>query len=423
MPEGKWETLDRYVVISSDAHAGADLRDYRPYLASRWHDEFDAWADNYISPFDDLVHATAVRNWTSDIRLKELEADGICAEILFPNTIPPFFPTVTTIAIGLPKSEEFERRWAGLQAHNRWMVDFCKEAPTRRRGLLQIFPNEVDLAVDEIKWAKETGVFGGVLLPAVPAGHSVPPLFHTKYEALWAVCEDLDLPLAHHTGTGNPEMPMDQPASHAVLITEMGDWARRTLCHLILGGVFERHARLKFVPTELSTGWALQMGKTLDARVAKMKKDSQNRTITIFGGEVIESLSLMPSEYIRRNCYYGASVLSDVEVDLRYELGVDHVMWGTDYPHEEGSTPQSREALRWAFWNVPEEECRLMLGGTAADVYGFDLDALTPIAMEIGPTLAEIHAPLDHGESGTWLGRPFDGGALLTRSRSATSSF
>ena len=147
---------------------------------------FDVWADAYISPFDDLVHATANRNWDSDFRLQELDADGISAEILFPNTIPPFFETVTNIAIGLPiTQEDFDRRWAGLQAHNRWMVDFVSLAPKRRRGLVQIFPNDVDAAVAELRWARETGAFGGLLLPAVPPGHAVEPLFHTRREPLW----------------------------------------------------------------------------------------------------------------------------------------------------------------------------------------------------------------------------------------------
>ncbi len=84
-------------------------------------------------------------------------------------------------------------------------------------------------------WAKETGMFGGVLLPAVPPGHEVMPLFHDRYEPLWSACDELDLPLAHHVGTGNPETPMDQPASNAVLISEMSIWAQRTLGHLIDG--------------------------------------------------------------------------------------------------------------------------------------------------------------------------------------------
>jgi predicted TIM-barrel fold metal-dependent hydrolase len=420
---------DRYVVISSDAHAGADLRDYKEYLPSKWHEEFDVWADAYVSPFDDLVHATASRNWDSDFRLRELDADGISAEILFPNTIPPFFETVTNIAIGLPITQaDLDRRWAGLQAHNRWMVDFVSLAPTRRRGLVQIFPNDVDAAVAEITWAKETGAFGGVLLPAVPPGHAVEPLFHTRYEPLWRACAELGLPMAHHVGTGNPQMPMDQPASRAVLISEMGEWPRRTLTHLILAGVFERYPDIRFVPTELGTDWVLDAAASLDFAVSSMRADVANRTMPMFSGGSVEGLSMLPTEYVRRNVFYGASVYNPTSTGRSFEdLGVDRVMWGNDYPHEEGSTPQSRAALRWAFESTSPEDTRLMVGVNAGQLYGFDLKALAEVAAGIGPTVAEIHHPVESeqpdSEVEDYMGRPFVGGSLLTRSRDALSTF
>jgi hypothetical protein len=76
---------ERYVVISADGHAGGDIGDYRPYLASRWHDEFDAWAATYESPFADLKGELGARNWNSERRLVDLEADGQVAEVLYPN--------------------------------------------------------------------------------------------------------------------------------------------------------------------------------------------------------------------------------------------------------------------------------------------------------------------------------------------------
>ena len=145
---GTWDTIDRYVVISTDTHAGADLLDYKPYLPTRLHDDFDDWAKTYESPFDDLIIATAKRNWDHELRMSEMDADGVAAEVLLPNTVPPFFPTTPNITIALPRNrEEFEKRWAGVQAHNRWQVDFCSLAPARRRGLIQVFPNDVDLAL------------------------------------------------------------------------------------------------------------------------------------------------------------------------------------------------------------------------------------------------------------------------------------
>ena len=86
---------DRYLVISSDGHAGADILAYRDYLEARYLDDFDAWAPSYVNPFADLRGADADRNWDSARRLAELEDDGVVAEVLFPNTVPPFFPGAT----------------------------------------------------------------------------------------------------------------------------------------------------------------------------------------------------------------------------------------------------------------------------------------------------------------------------------------
>jgi len=79
----------------------------------------------------------------------------------------------------------------------------------------------------------------------------------------------------------------------------------------------------------------------------------------------------------------------------RDRIGVDSVMWGSDYPHREGSAPYSHEAIRLTFAGVPRDEVALMLGGNAAALYGFDLDALAPIAARVGPRVDEVAAGLD----------------------------
>ena len=414
------QATDRYVVISADTHAGADLYDYKPYLPARLHEDFDAWARAYASPFDDLVIATAQRNWDHDLRVAEMDADGVAAEVLFPNTIPPFFPTSPNITISLPRTRaEFEHRFAGVQAHNRWQVDFCALLPDRRRGLIQVFPNDIDLALAEIRWGAGQACFGGVLIPGVsPGDPAVAPLFHTRYEPLWALCAELGLPVVHHGGTGSPEMPMDQPASNAVLITEMALWTQRTLGHLILAGVFERHPGLQFVPTELGTRWVQAQVAGLDAMVPTMKSSAGNRTYGIFGGSSVDELTLKPSDYVKRNCYFGATGLTPYESELVDYLGADHIMWGNDYPHEEGTAPDSKLAIRWALHARPEEDCRKILGGTAASLYGFDLGALAPVAERVGPTVDEVRTPL--GDTGyrapaAFAYRPFEGGLALKR--------
>ncbi|MFD7943984.1 amidohydrolase, partial [Streptomyces sp. NPDC059744] len=128
---------ERYTVISADCHAGADLLDYKPYLEAKYHDDFDAWAAAYVNPYADLLADTADRNWNSARRLAAGGADGIVAEVVFPNTIPPFFPSASLMAPA-PSPQEYEQRWAGLRAHNRWLADFCADAPGRRAGVAQI---------------------------------------------------------------------------------------------------------------------------------------------------------------------------------------------------------------------------------------------------------------------------------------------
>jgi predicted TIM-barrel fold metal-dependent hydrolase len=441
-----WDTIDRYVVISSDAHAGADLWAYKDYLPNRWHDEFDAWAlshetdtSNPLRNFDKGIFATDTRNWDSDLRLLELDADGVAAEVLFPNTTPPFFDSNVLIMF-LPKTEaEFARRWVGVQAHNRWMVDFVAEAPTRRRGLVQVFPNDVDAALAEIRWAKKAGCFGGALLAPVPPGHPVPPLFHTRYEPLWTLCEELDFPIAVHNDI-SPEIPMDQPASVIVGVTRGGMSWDAVVVDLVLAGVLERHPNLKIVPTEQGTR-GLVLAEWLDGVIPGMKSTASNSTFRVFGDGGFDAFSLSPTEYVKRAFYFGISgPVADPSVfRMRHQIGVSHILWGNDYPHEEGTTPQSKLLLRWALEGLPEAECRQMLAGNAARLYGFDLDALIPIAKRIGPTVAEIHTPLTAEElasggntmtevsaaaalTATKSGavaelyrRPFPGGGLLQR--------
>jgi hypothetical protein len=101
-------------------------------------------------------------------------------------------------------------------------------------------------------------------------------------------------------------------------------------------------------------------------------------------------LTMSPSEYFDRNCFIGASNTKRRELGMRYEIGVDNILWGNDFPHPEGTWPMTRQWLQRTFHDIPVDETRRMLGLSAAEIYGFDLDALRPIANEIGPTPDEL---------------------------------
>ncbi|MFD0311717.1 amidohydrolase family protein [Streptomyces sp. NPDC127119] len=386
---------DRYTVISADCHAGADLLDYRPYLPKAYHDAFDAWAATYVNPYEDLVADTADRNWNSERRLAELEQDGIVAEVVFPNTVPPFFPSGSLMAPA-PAAEEFERRWAGLRAHNRWLADFCSAAPGRRAGVFQILLNDVGEAVKEIRWAVGAGLRGGLLLPGTPPGSGLPELYSAAYDPIWAVCEELDVPVNHHAGSASPPLG-EEPAARAVFMVETTWFSHRALWHLIFGGAFRRHPGLKLVLTEQGSGWIPGVLDMLDYYHGRLVAAATKAATaeSKFGAGLAASMGRGPSQVWRDNCFVGASFMRPHEVPLRDRIGLDKIMWGSDYPHDEGTYPYSREGLRIAYAGLPREEITAMAGGNAARVYGFDLALLDPLAAKIGPTAEEIAQPLD----------------------------
>jgi predicted TIM-barrel fold metal-dependent hydrolase len=384
---------DRYVIVSADGHAGAEISAYRDSLPSRLHARFDEWAAAFENPFPDLVGGSAYRNWDSARRLEELAQDGVVAEVLFPNTIPPFYPRGNLVAQP-PKAGEHELRWEGLKAHNRWMADFCADTPGRRAGLVQILLHDVDAAVKEIEWGREAGLFGGVLLPGIPPDAGLEPFISPVYEPIWDVCEQLDMPLNHHAANAGPDYG-DYAATMWMFMIETGFFSHRALWMLIFAGVFERHPKLKLVLTEGGAEWVPGVLEILDHAFHRVT--TMGRIGSIQGlGHLADGLSLTPSEYYRRNVWIGSSFTTPKEAKVRHDIGVDRIMWGNDYPHLEATYPYTREALRFAFHDVDPAEVAAMLGGNASEVYPFDMEQLRRVAVEIAaPTVAEVRRPLE----------------------------
>lgn len=382
-------TGDRYIVISSDCHGGANHATYREYLDPAYLERFDEWRGAYRNPFRDLQDDGRTRNWDDERRISEMEADGIVAEVVFPNTVPPFFPTGVVIAQAPTTREDYELRLAGIRAHNRWLADFCAAHPHRRRGLGQILLNDVEDTLDDVRWIAEHGL-GGVLLPGVAPNTGIEPLFSPTYEPLWALCAELGLPVTHHGGgSGMPDYGQ-YPSSVSMYMMEAGFFANRALWHLVMSGVFERHPDLVFVMTEQGSAW-------LPSALEQMDGINEAMASGRFGelGPAATVLPRQPSEYFATNCWVGASFPPPSESGVFRSVGIEKFMWGSDYPHREGTYPYTRESLRRTFSDWSPEELGKVLAENIASVYGFDLAALAPIAAECGPTVEEVSTPLE----------------------------
>ncbi len=388
-------TNARYTIISSDCHAGGNHAQYREYLGPACRDDFDAWRGRYSNPFRDLQDDGRSRNWDDTRRNADLDAEGVAAEVVFPNTVPPFFPTGVVIAPA-PTPEEFPMRLAGIRAHNRWLADFVAAFPERRCGQAQIFLNDVDEAVRDVRWCKEHGI-DGVLLPGVsPDTPWIEPLSSPVYDPLWAVCEELGMPITHHAGGSGIPKVADTPIRNLIFVMETSFYANRAFWHLIWGGVFERFPRLKLVLTEQGTDWVLP---TLDKMEAFYRQVKAGRIGELgVPSEAIGELS--PREIFDRNIWIGASFPGKADAARFHEIGVDRIMWGSDYPHHEATSPYSLESLRRSFEGWSEADLRKVLAENAATVYGFDLDRLAPLADRIGPTVDELATPLDRVPDG-----------------------
>ncbi|MDH3707874.1 MAG: amidohydrolase, partial [Acidimicrobiia bacterium] len=119
---------------------------------------------------------------------------------------------------------------------------------------------------------------------------------------------------------------------------------------------------------------------------------------SIFGGQAVAQMSLTPTEYFNRQCYIGASFLRPAEVEPARDVGTERIMWGSDYPHIEGSYPHTHEHLRLTFANFTVAETTQMLTDNAARVYGFDVEALRPVAEKYCPTKEAVATPIEYGE-------------------------
>jgi predicted TIM-barrel fold metal-dependent hydrolase len=393
--------MSRYLIISSDCHAGPPPEQYRSYMDPQYRERYDQFLGElavtraastgaqarFREKFVAKTGDGGLRaSWDPDLREKELDNDGVAAEVVFPDADVLGIGTVTSspFGTGLAASghDDAELAFAGAKAHNRWLADLCAANPVRRAGIATVpVIHDVAAGVAEIERAHDSGVRGGVLIPSqwAPQTSYNDPI----YDPVWAACQERKLVVAIHSG-GTPRDVSIAAGMLPIMTTEAWFFAARPLWQLIWGGVFERFPDLKLAITENAAWWLPDIVDRMDSAW------DGNHSTRKFDNAYHDALAEKPSSYVDRNCFL-ATQMTALEVERRHQIGVGNVLWGNDFPHPEGTWPHTREWLRIRFHDVPEDETRQILGLNALQGYDLDEDALQAVADRIGPTPEEIH--------------------------------
>jgi len=294
--------------------------------------------------------------WDPEQHLADMRLDGVGGEVLYPSQGLFYFRVADS---GLQA--------AIFRAYNDWLADFCRVDPSRLKGIAMISMDDVQAAIRELERTKRLGLAGAMITeyPLEDRRYDQP-----EYEPFWAAAEALDMPLSLHTATrrqgkirGAGALTLRDATSRAT----KAFYPALSMCDMILSGVFERHPRLTLAIVEFELSWAPNILASMDYTYRERHEEAIYR----FKGDV------RPSDFFHRNV-----VLSFQEdalgIRLRDVIGVDNMMWGSDYPHSESTFPQSRKILAEILSGVPDDEQAKIAGGNTARVYRFDAARLTP---------------------------------------------
>ena len=286
-----------------------------------------------------------------DLRLADQAEDGVSAEVIYPQAI---------FKILASPDPDYQLVFARL--YNDWYHEVFGAHRSRFVVSATIPMLDIPAAIKEAQRCVDLG-FRSLSLPiAIPAL----PYNRPDYESFWSAAEELEVPIAFHVFTrGENQIPEDlgEENSYGADLIMIGlgmAEAMSPLAMLTASGVLQNHPNLKFVLAECGIGWLAWFLTLMDELNEKRHMWHTPR------------LEMKPSEFFKRQ---GHITFGDDAVGLRNRdiTGVDGLMWGSDYPHDEGTFPHSREVIARTFNDIPERETRKIVAENAARLYGFQL--------------------------------------------------
>lgn len=302
-------------------------------------------------------------------RIREQDEDGLDAEVLFPAMVagPALWRNIS-------HDEPYK---AMIRAYNDWLgEEYCPVAPDRLIGLGVMPWTNADDAVAEMEHCAKLGL-KGVVMGALPNAKGYPTPEDDKF---WAAAVDMDMPVTVHVAfdrTGVRESqptfkyPNEDPAMMRKLRRPLLEWMTNfglrpavSVTQLVLAGVFDRFPDLKVFFAETRLGWVPFWIEHCDL----WYKRHIDWTEEYLG---FKPLKQLPSEYIKEHIYWSVQY-EKVAVELRHHVGVDKIMFATDFPHIECEWPNTRPLVEEIYADVPEDEKAKIWAGNAVEFFRLD---------------------------------------------------
>ena len=293
----------------------------------------------------DLEGARSPGYYEPNARLKEMDRDGVDVEVLY-SELSSFRH------FHLVKDD-----WRTVaRAFNDHLADFAAVNPDRLVVSYQLPIVEIEHAVAEVHRLADLGA-KSVQLPNYPAELGFPDYHDRVYDPLWSALEETGIPISQHLGPRETlwEIFRRDPTPQKGIFTSQNPMAlAENLAWWLLTGVLERHPALKIVLVEPGLGWVRYYLDVLDGMVGMYR---------------FPEIKEKPSFYFKRQIFL--TFMDEVRgVQQRHDLGVDKIMWSTDFPHPATTWPHSQDFVAKNFADVPEDETELMVCGNAAALYG-----------------------------------------------------
>ena len=278
----------------------------------------------------------------------KITTDGVAAEMIYP-----------TVGMLLCNHADFDFKKACFEAYNRWLAEYCAEAPHRLHGLAQVSMRTPEDGVAELKAVKAMG-FKGVMMPGDPA---VEDYDSAIYDPVWATAVELGLPLSFHiltTKSGSLAQNPRGPRINSFLSIIRG--CQDIMGTLIFSGVFDRHPGLKVVCVEADAGWVPHYMYRMDHAYKRHRYWMK-----------APPLERMPSDYFKQNIYM---TFQDDWVAFKTTALVNprRLMWASDFPHSDSTWPHSQAVIEEQTASLSDDERNWICHDNVAELYGLPLN-------------------------------------------------